>query len=269
MYALFAGATAVVLAFAGYHIYLAIILTRTIPGFVGYYLLGLLIPVFLTMIAYACLKQQNKDLFHLSRLYNWMLRLQWKHESFVAASKARKQKKTDDAKLQTIDPPSSAENGSAGAVQDAGAGTVIVHMDDSGGNPSSFGGPGNISLHESEPASTRNGSRLVSRAGSLDPLVDRRNQFNNISPALTDAPVPATAVNSTTPVEQEVSIQPYQPYVWSAAIPGYFHPHHWQLFYTLAFFTRFDHWVSRVGAGITLGCYMQGIMGKEMWHPLS
>ncbi|GJJ74668.1 hypothetical protein EMPS_07026 [Entomortierella parvispora] len=197
MYALFAGATAVVLVFAGYHIYLAIVLTRTIPGFVGYYLLGLLIPVILTLIAYACLKQQNKDFFHLSRLYNWMLLLQWKREAFVAASKARKLKKANDTKLQTIDPPSSAENGSAG-VQDAGA-----------------------------DAST--------------------------AAAATSAASPALA-------EPEVSIQPYQPYVWSAAIPGYFHPHHWQLFYTLALFTRFDHWVSRVGGGITLGCYMQGIM---------
>ncbi|OBZ89038.1 hypothetical protein A0J61_02903 [Choanephora cucurbitarum] len=37
------------------------------------------------------------------------------------------------------------------------------------------------------------------------------------------------------------------------------HIHHWQIFYVLAFFTRFTHPVSQVAAGIVLACYMQGI----------
>ncbi|KAI9335564.1 hypothetical protein BD770DRAFT_415925 [Pilaira anomala] len=37
------------------------------------------------------------------------------------------------------------------------------------------------------------------------------------------------------------------------------HLHHWQIFYVLAFFTRFDDAVSQVGAGIVLACYMEGI----------
>ncbi|KAI8091438.1 uncharacterized protein B0P05DRAFT_527532 [Gilbertella persicaria] len=37
------------------------------------------------------------------------------------------------------------------------------------------------------------------------------------------------------------------------------HLHHWQIFYSLAFFTRFDHPVSQVGAGIVLACYMEGV----------
>ncbi|KAI8097134.1 uncharacterized protein BX664DRAFT_325634 [Halteromyces radiatus] len=37
------------------------------------------------------------------------------------------------------------------------------------------------------------------------------------------------------------------------------HLHHWQIFYVLAFFTRFTHPVSQVAAGIVLACYMEGI----------
>ncbi|KAI8344313.1 hypothetical protein BC941DRAFT_464541 [Chlamydoabsidia padenii] len=37
------------------------------------------------------------------------------------------------------------------------------------------------------------------------------------------------------------------------------HLHHWQIFYMLAFFTRFTHPVSQVAAGIVLACYMEGI----------
>ncbi|KAG0051515.1 hypothetical protein BGZ83_003595 [Gryganskiella cystojenkinii] len=228
MYALFAGATAVVLVFAGYHVYLAIQLTKIIPGFVGYYLLGLLIPVILTLIGYACLKQQNTDVFHLSKLYNWMLQLQWRQKAAVEARKLRKQQKIDAAAKkqqpqQTIDPPSDAENGNAGT-----------------------------SSTEAESApSTRNGSRLVSRNGSRDFLVEsngnNNDHNNNLSPSTFSTTAPAAVAVATTtvtapsaliPVELEVTIQPYQPYVWSA----------------------FDHWVSRVGGGIVLGCYMQGIM---------
>ncbi|KAF8927681.1 hypothetical protein EDD21DRAFT_412884 [Dissophora ornata] len=230
MYALFAGATAVVLVFAGYHIYLGIILNRTVPGFIGYYLLGLLIPFMLTMIGYACLKQQNNNLFGLSKVYNFMLELQWRWGTRVARRKAAKLKKLEAAKavnkkMPTIDPPQSAD----------AAGTVVVQM------------------VEPQP------SNHVSRAGSHDNLVATDSNFN-VSPAgagVVPVEQPSTEMHA---IELEVAVQSYQPYVWSAAVPGYFHPHHWQLFYILAFFTRFDHWVSRVGAGITLGCYMQGIM---------
>ncbi|KAK4520522.1 Casein kinase II subunit alpha [Mucor velutinosus] len=47
----------------------------------------------------------------------------------------------------------------------------------------------------------------------------------------------------------------HNPYTRQVAI----HLHHWQIFYVLAFFTRFDHPVSQVGAGIVLACYMEGI----------
>ncbi|KAF9274282.1 hypothetical protein BGZ68_000812 [Mortierella alpina] len=241
MYALFAGATAVVLAFAGYHIYLGIVLNRTVPGFVGYYLLGLLIPVALTLIGYACLKQQNKDLFGLSKVYNWMLHLQWKRMTSVTLRKAAKQKKLAAARQQaqlTIDPPRPAEAGAAGeSASPPQAGTVLVQLDE----------------HQAP-------SNYVSRTGSHDNLVVvdvRNNKHNSLSEA---AVTPAEQRSALETAEPEITIQPYQPYVWSAAVPGYFHPHHWQLFYILAFFTRFDDWVSQVAAGITLGCYMQGIM---------
>ncbi|KAH8556142.1 hypothetical protein BGW37DRAFT_1921 [Umbelopsis sp. PMI_123] len=41
--------------------------------------------------------------------------------------------------------------------------------------------------------------------------------------------------------------------------PVSMHLHHWQIFYVLCFFTRFDHPVSQVAAGIVLACYMEGI----------
>ncbi|KAF9574784.1 NAD(+) kinase [Mortierella alpina] len=244
MYALFAGATAVVLTFAGYHIYLGVELNRTIPGFVGYYLLGLLIPAALTLIGYAFLKQQNKDLFGLSKVYNWMLHLQWKQTTSVTLRKAAKQKKLAAAQQRaqlTIDPPSSAEVGTAGeSAPPPQAGTVLVQLDE----------------HQAP-------SNYVSRTGSYDNLVVvevRNNKRNSLSEA---AVAPAEQRSALETAEPEITIQPYQPYVWSAAVPGHFHPHHWQLFYILAFFTRFDDWVSRVAAGITLGCYMQGIMDLQ------
>ncbi|KAI8968228.1 hypothetical protein BDF20DRAFT_839351 [Mycotypha africana] len=45
------------------------------------------------------------------------------------------------------------------------------------------------------------------------------------------------------------------PYTYKITI----HLHHWQIFYVLAFFTRFQHPVSQIGAGIVLACYMEGI----------
>ncbi|KAG0248267.1 hypothetical protein BG011_000264, partial [Mortierella polycephala] len=123
MYALFAGATAVVLAFAGYHIYLGIILNRTVPGFIGYYLLALLIPTLLTLIGYACLKQQNADAFGLSKVYNWMLYLRWKRETAATRRAAKKQEEIAAAEskseIPSIDPPAA-----AGAL----AGSTVVQL---------------------------------------------------------------------------------------------------------------------------------------------
>lgn len=42
------------------------------------------------------------------------------------------------------------------------------------------------------------------------------------------------------------------------------HLHHWQIFYVLAFFTRFDHIVSQIGAGIVLACYMEGVCACKL-----
>jgi hypothetical protein len=38
-----------------------------------------------------------------------------------------------------------------------------------------------------------------------------------------------------------------------------YHPHHWAIFYTLAFLTRFDDPISNVCAGMVIGIYMHGI----------
>ncbi|KAJ3187619.1 hypothetical protein HK101_009295 [Irineochytrium annulatum] len=37
------------------------------------------------------------------------------------------------------------------------------------------------------------------------------------------------------------------------------HPHHWGIFYCLAFFTRWEDTVSNIGAGIILGIYLHGV----------
>ncbi|CAG8793653.1 19549_t:CDS:2 [Dentiscutata erythropus] len=47
-----------------------------------------------------------------------------------------------------------------------------------------------------------------------------------------------------------------QPYSKSVDV----HIHHWQIFYVLAFFTRFDDPISRVASGIVLGIYTQGMI---------
>ncbi|KAJ2963506.1 hypothetical protein NQZ79_g1499 [Umbelopsis isabellina] len=49
------------------------------------------------------------------------------------------------------------------------------------------------------------------------------------------------------------------PVNYKVLTPVALHLHHWQIFYVLCFFTRFDHPVSQVAAGIVLACYMQGI----------
>ncbi|KAF9432295.1 hypothetical protein BGZ76_011008 [Entomortierella beljakovae] len=238
MYALFAGAVAVILAFAGYHIYLGIILNRTVPGFIGYYLLGLLIPVLLVLIGYACLMQQNSDIFRLSKVYNFMLHLQWRWSTRTTRRNAAKQKKLDDSQsnVRTIDPPVQPGEGS-----DSQEGTVVVSISD------------------------QQSSNHVSRSGSYDNLITitSNTNNNNVSYAVAPAGTFSASLENIDNNNNAIVIPPYQTYVWSASVRARFHPHHWQIFYTLAFFTRFDSWVSRVGAGITIGAYMQGIMDLQ------
>ncbi|KAF9387648.1 hypothetical protein CPC16_006922 [Podila verticillata] len=272
MYALFAGATALVLIFAAYHIYLGYLLTKTVPGFVGYYLLGLLIPFILTFLGYAAYKQQNLDALGLSKVYNWILSLQYKQSVASARRKANKQKKLEAAKAKQID-AAAASASASGASHGPDAGTV----------PSSGSQEHSSSTAFLPPNSVATSVHVVSRSGShehlimnptttttsstLDPNVFARPSTpHSLPPNATLVVIdtqPASPVTELQVVQEEnteVTIQPYQPYVWSVDVQAHFHPHHWQLFYMLAFFTRFDHWVSRVGGGIVLGCYMQGIM---------
>lgn len=275
MYALFAGATALVLVFAAYHIYLGYLLTKTVPGFVGYYLLGLLIPAILTLLGYAAYKQQNQDALGLSKVYNWILSLQYKQSVANARRKANKQKKLEAAKAKQID--------AAAASAPAGG---VSHGPDAGTVPSSGSQEHSSSTAFLPPNSVATSVHVISRSGSHDHLIMNPttttittsstldpNVFARTSTPRSLPPNATLVVIDTQPASPEtglqvqeenteVTIQPYQPYVWSVEVQGYFHPHHWQLFYMLAFFTRFDHWVSRVGGGIVLGCYMQGIMGK-------
>jgi hypothetical protein len=65
----------------------------------------------------------------------------------------------------------------------------------------------------------------------------------------------AEAQNATTGTTSGAELEQPQPYKKVARI----HLHHWQIFYSLAFFTRFNHPVSQVAGGITLGIYTQGI----------
>lgn len=172
----------------------------------------------------------------------------------------KKQQKLEAAKQKSIDPPAPSQAiGESTGVQlhqtQQPAGTVVVQVE----------------------SDQQNGSQHVSRTGSHDNLIypynyndtqqqQQQQKINNafLSPSTEQHPQHPATVDTLDVVEpvSQIVIQPYTPYVWSAAVPGYFHPHHWQLFYILAFFTRFEHWVSRVGGGIALACYMQGIMGK-------
>lgn len=280
MYALFAGATAVVLAFAAYHIYLGYLLTKTVPGFVGYYLLGLLIPVVLTLLAYAAYKQQNLDALGLSKVYNWILSLQYKQTVASARRKANKQKKLEAAKAKQIDAAAAA------------APAPVLGESSSGPDTGTVPFPGSQELSSSAaflpPNSVATSVHVISRSGSHDHLImhpTTTTASSTLDPNILNGRLPTSpssipnatlVVIDTQPMSPtelqivqeetaEVAIQPYQPYVWSVEVQGNFHPHHWQLFYILAFFTRFDHWVSRVGGGIVLGCYMQGIMGRVVF----
>ncbi|RIA99692.1 hypothetical protein C1645_869751 [Glomus cerebriforme] len=74
---------------------------------------------------------------------------------------------------------------------------------------------------------------------------------NNYQPLSTNA----TNENESTENQQQKIVNKIKPYYEVA----YIHLHHWQIFYALAFFTRFDHPVSQVAGGITLAFYTQGI----------
>lgn len=69
----------------------------------------------------------------------------------------------------------------------------------------------------------------------------------------------AAADGAQQDASQEVLVtqipEPNNPYTKKISM----HLHHWQIFYMLAYFTRFTHPVSQVGAGIVLACYMEGI----------
>ncbi|CAI2165151.1 6559_t:CDS:2 [Funneliformis geosporum] len=66
--------------------------------------------------------------------------------------------------------------------------------------------------------------------------------------------LPSANENQQPQLDTEALVQ-VQPFGKIALI----HIHHWQIFYTLAFFTRFDHPVSQIAGGISLGIYTQGI----------
>ncbi|KAJ3025596.1 UNVERIFIED_CONTAM: hypothetical protein HDU68_006965 [Siphonaria sp. JEL0065] len=46
------------------------------------------------------------------------------------------------------------------------------------------------------------------------------------------------------------------------------HPHHWAIFYSIAFFTRFDNIASNIAAGLCLGSYVHGIAAYGHDHLL-
>lgn len=275
MYALFAGATALVLVFAAYHIYLGYLLTKTVPGFVGYYLLGLLIPAILTLLGYAAYKQQNLDALGLSKVYNWILSLQYKQSVASARRKANKQRKLEAAKAKQID-AAAASAPASGVSHGPNAGTVRSYGSLEHSSSTAFLPPNSVAT--SVHVISRSGrhdlimnptTTTTTASSTLDPNVFARPPTPHSLPpnaTLVDIDTqpasPATELQIVQEENTEVTIPPYQPYVWSVDVQANFHPHHWQLFYMLAFFTRFDHWVSRVGGGIVLGCYMQGVMGK-------
>ncbi|KAI9325935.1 hypothetical protein BDR26DRAFT_878271 [Obelidium mucronatum] len=46
------------------------------------------------------------------------------------------------------------------------------------------------------------------------------------------------------------------------------HPHHWAIFYSIAYFTRFDNIASNIAAGLCLGSYVHGIAAYGHDHLL-
>ncbi|CAO3593914.1 unnamed protein product [Absidia cylindrospora] len=69
------------------------------------------------------------------------------------------------------------------------------------------------------------------------------------------SPPPPQHGDTDQPSDVEANLPLHNPYTSRIAL----HLHHWQIFYMLAFFTRFTHPVSQVASGIVLACYMEGI----------
>jgi hypothetical protein len=97
-------------------------------------------------------------------------------------------------------------------------------------------------------------TRILTRCFLKVIRVFKRN--HNYQPLPTNENEPTENQQQQTEDEEgPVIITGPEPYREFASI----HPHHWQIFYTLAFFTRFNHPVSQVACGITLAIYTQGI----------
>ncbi|GAA5816094.1 hypothetical protein MFLAVUS_009616 [Mucor flavus] len=75
------------------------------------------------------------------------------------------------------------------------------------------------------------------------------------SDSIDESVTPDTVTKSEERQDPSAPIAIHNPYPGTLSL----HIHHWQIFYVLAFFTRFTHPVSQVAAGIVIACYMQGI----------
>ena len=89
--------------------------------------------------------------------------------------------------------------------------------------------------------------RIFKKKNNQKPSENQQQIDNNIQPQIAEI-VPIVTVTTS-------DLKEPQPYDKVARI----HLHHWQIFYALAFFTRFDHPVSQIAGGVTLGIYTQGI----------
>ncbi|CAB4388862.1 unnamed protein product [Rhizophagus irregularis] len=95
-------------------------------------------------------------------------------------------------------------------------------------------------------------TRILTRCYLKVIRIFKRN--HNYQPLPTNENEPTENQQQQQTEEEEEDSDP-KPYHEFASI----HPHHWQIFYTLAFFTRFNHPVSQAAGGITLAIYTQGI----------
>ncbi|KAI8075035.1 hypothetical protein BC940DRAFT_3298 [Gongronella butleri] len=100
------------------------------------------------------------------------------------------------------------------------------------------------------------------KASAAPPVLDKDEKTEQQDDADVEAQAGESSQQPEQPEQQQQQQQqndevqpPVNPYGARAAL----HLHHWQIFYTLAFFTRFTHPVSQVAAGIVLACYMEGI----------
>lgn len=95
------------------------------------------------------------------------------------------------------------------------------------------------------------GGKKQKAAAAKTPTDDEEQQQQSLSsPPQEHAPLELNIPPPTNPYTKTLSL----------------HLHHWQIFYMLAFFTRFTHPVSQVGAGIVLACYMEGICACKSWQ---